>query len=109
MNTERKSFEMMDGDSKKIERSLDITDIRLYTVKETAAILKTNTNYVYDLIKRGLLPSLKLGSYKVRKESLYQFLLQYEGYDLTNPDNIVKLRDTEEMPYLQGNCESAGE
>ena len=32
----------------------------LYTVSETAKLLKTNTNYVYELIKLGFLPALKL-------------------------------------------------
>ena len=45
----------------------------LYTVAETAKLLKTNSNYVYELIKRGLLPALKLGSYKVRKTALTNF------------------------------------
>ena len=66
-------------------------EIRLYTVKETAEILKTNPNFVYDLIKRGLLPALKLGSLKVRKESLHKFLETYENYDLTNLDQISKI------------------
>ena len=52
---------------------------------------------MYTLIKTGLLPALKLGSYKIRKETLmrlypdgeagYKAFLKnkYEGYDLTNP------------------------
>lgn len=67
-------------------------DIKIYTVKETAEILKTNTNYVYDLIKRGMLPALKLGSYKIRKESLHKFLEEFENYDLTNLDEISKIK-----------------
>lgn len=63
----------------------------LYTVKETAEILKTNTNYVYDLIKKGLLPALKLGSLKIRKTSLLNFLEKYDGKDLTDLNNIKDL------------------
>lgn len=63
----------------------------LYTVKETAKILKTNTDYVYSLIKKGKLRCLKLGSYKIRKTTLEKFLLQYEGYDLSDLENIVPL------------------
>ena len=33
----------------------------LYTVTEVAEILKVGKNRVYDLIKAGLLPALKLG------------------------------------------------
>ena len=63
-------------------------DVKLYTVKETAGILKTNPNYVYDLIRHGLLPAIKLGSYKIRRESLYKFLSDFENSDLTNLDDI---------------------
>ncbi|WP_294363518.1 helix-turn-helix domain-containing protein [uncultured Clostridium sp.] len=65
----------------------------LYTVKETAKILKTNTDYVYALIKKGKLKCLKLGSYKIRKVALEEFLIQYEGYDLSNLDNVIPLEN----------------
>lgn len=64
----------------------------LYTVKEVSQIMHTNPTYVYRLIGSGLLPALKLGSYKVRKITLENFLEQYEGCDLTNPNNIAKLK-----------------
>ena len=64
----------------------------LYTVKEVASILKTNVNFVYELIKRGLLPAMKLGSYKIRKDALDRFLEKYEGYDLTDLKNIIGLK-----------------
>lgn len=57
----------------------------LYTVKEVSKIMRTNPTYVYKLIGSGKLPAIKLGSYKVREESLRHFLEQYEGYDLTDP------------------------
>ena len=65
----------------------------LYTVKEVSELLHTNPTYVYELIKAGLLPVLKLGSYKVRKESLNKFLADYEGKDLTDPNNISIIND----------------
>lgn len=71
----------------------------LYTVAETAKILKTNVSYVYKLIKKGLLPALKLGNYKIRKTSLLEFLEKNEGKDLTDLDNIQFLKgeyDTDE-------------
>lgn len=73
-----------EGDEKNME------DI-LYTVSETAKLLKTNPNYIYELIRRGLLPALKLGSLKIRKTSLIEFLKKYEGQDLTNLSNIKEL------------------
>jgi len=63
----------------------------LYTVTEVAKLIKSNTNYVYDLIKLGLLPALKLGSFKVRRTALLEFLEKYEGKDLTDPKHVVDL------------------
>ena len=57
----------------------------LYTVKEVAELLKTNIDYVHKLRKAGILPFLKIGQYKVRKQSLELFLERYEGKDLTDP------------------------
>jgi excisionase family DNA binding protein len=64
----------------------------LYTVKETATLLKTNANYIYKLIEKGLLPALKLGSLKIRRSSLLKFLEDNEGKDLTDLDNIQDLK-----------------
>ncbi len=64
----------------------------LYTVPEVAKLIKTNAAYVYSLIKAGLLPALKLGSYKIRREALLEFLEKYEGYDLTDPHDVHELR-----------------
>lgn len=63
----------------------------LYTVKEVSKILKSNQNYVYSLIKKGYLPALNLGSLKVRKVSLMQFLEKYDKKDLSNLNNIKDL------------------
>ena len=63
----------------------------LYTVKEVSTVLGINIHLVYDLIKRGLLPALKLGSLKVRKSSLEDFVAKYEGMDLSDLDNIKEL------------------
>ena len=63
----------------------------LYTVKEVSQIIHTNPSYVYQLINSGLLPVLKLGSYKVRHEALMTFLSKYEGYDLSDPGNVTRI------------------
>lgn len=63
----------------------------LYTVSEVAKLIKTNPAYVYKLIKKNLLPALKLGSYKIRRTALLKFLEKYEGYDLTDPEQIKQL------------------
>lgn len=62
----------------------------LYTIKEVSEILKTNVTYVHRLRKSGLLPCIKLGAYKVRKEALETFLERYEGYDLTDPESVTE-------------------
>ena len=46
---------------------------------------------VYKLMNSGLLPYLVLGRRKVRAATLETFLEKYEGYDITNPDNIQKI------------------
>jgi excisionase family DNA binding protein len=61
----------------------------LYTVKEVSELIHTNQAYVYSLIKAELLPVLKLGSYKIRRESLHKFLADFEGKDLTKPNEIA--------------------
>ncbi len=72
-------------------KGVSIENSILYTVKEVAALLKTNVDYVHKLRKAGLLPFLKLGQYKVRREALIEFLRCYEGKDLTDPFNIKEL------------------
>lgn len=76
----------------------------LYTVAEVAKLIKSNTTYVYSLIRAGLLPVLKLGSYKVRKASLLEFLERYEGKDLTDINNIVDLKT--EIPFTMEHMKS---
>ena len=63
----------------------------LYTVKETASVLGCNIHLVYDLINKGLLPAMKLGSLKIRLTSIEEFLEKYDGMDLTDLDNIIEL------------------
>ncbi len=71
---------------------METNDKILYTVKETAGTLGVNVHVIYNLIKKGLLPALKLGSMKVRKESIEAFVKKYEGMDLSDLDNITELK-----------------
>jgi len=61
-------------------------------VKEVSQLLKCNVDMVHKLRKAGLLPFMKLGQYKIRKEALDEFLKQYEGYDVTNPEDIKEIK-----------------
>ena len=69
----------------------------VYTVKELAALLKSNVDYIHNLRKSGVLPFIKLGFYKVRKEAVEEFLAKYEGKDLSDPFNIVDIADVEQQ------------
>ena len=63
----------------------------LLTVKEVSEILKTNVDYVHNLRKSGLLPFIKIGCYKCRKQALMEFLEDMEGMDITNPYKVREL------------------
>ena len=63
----------------------------LYTVPEVAKLLKTSQGLVYRLIKAKKLSALKLGALKVRRSTILKFLEDYEGYDISDPNNITEL------------------
>lgn len=65
----------------------------VYTVDEVAEILRCAPNYVRKLIKSGKLKCMKLGHIKVRKSTLEEFLEKYEGYDMTDPANPIRLEE----------------
>lgn len=65
--------------------------VQLYTVKEISRIIHTNPSYVYGLIRKGFLPAMKLGSYKIREEALQKFLQQAEGMNLTDLNDVKEL------------------
>jgi len=67
----------------------------IYTVKEVATILRSSPNYIYRLIEKGYLPAIKLGSIKVLKSSLEDFLSINEGNDLSDLNNVKKLSSKE--------------
>lgn len=46
----------------------------VYTVREVATLLKVNRNFVYDLIKRGELKAIIIGSIKIRHEDLEAYI-----------------------------------
>ena len=73
------------------ERYDKITDVELLTVKEVSTVLKVNVHKVYNLINSGVLPALKLGSLKIRRQALNEFLAKYEGKNLDDLNNIREL------------------
>lgn len=73
------------------EKRFDNPQELLYTISETAKLLKINKNFVYILINQGHLKSIKLGCRKVTRKSLLEFLDKYDGL---NFDEILAC-DTE--------------
>ena len=63
----------------------------IYTVQETAKILHSSPNYIYELVKKGKLKAVKLKSIKILKSTLENFLKENEGNDLSDIDNIRKI------------------
>ncbi|MBQ3408625.1 MAG: helix-turn-helix domain-containing protein [Clostridia bacterium] len=63
----------------------------IYTVPEVAKLLHSSPNYIYLLIEKGFLPAIKLGSIKVLKTSLEKFLIDNQGQDLSDIDNVKEL------------------
>ena len=46
----------------------------LLSVSEVAKMLKVNRNFVYKIINNGELEAVKIGSIKVKKEALNQYI-----------------------------------
>lgn len=75
-----------------IQKQKNIENERLiYTVPEVAKLLHSSPNYIYLLIEKGFLPAIKLGSIKILKSTLEKFLLENEGKDLSNINNIRRI------------------
>lgn len=69
-------------------KNIDSDEKMIYTVKEVSKILCINRNCVYNLINAGVIKTIKIGRIKITKNSLMAFLINYDGYDLTDLDNI---------------------
>lgn len=46
----------------------------LYTVSEVAKLLRVNRNFVYNLINKGELEAVRVGSIKITEDALKQYL-----------------------------------
>ena len=73
-----------------------MNDRLIYTVQEVARLLHSSPNYIYELINKGYLPAIKLGSMKVLKSSLEKFLIVNEGNYLSDLNNIKRINKKEE-------------
>lgn len=65
----------------------------LLSVADTAKRLgmPSNRNFIYELIEKGLLKSIKFKSLKIRNSEINRFLEWAEGKDLSDLDNIKDL------------------
>lgn len=68
------------------------TDV-LYTPHEVQQILRIGRNTIYSLLKSGILPSMKIGGYKIRKSELEAFVEKYQGFNLSDLKHITKVTD----------------
>lgn len=68
-------------------------DDYLLSVADAAKSLgiKSDRNYVYELVKKGYLKAIKLKSLKIRNSELDRFMEEYDGKDLSDLDNIKDL------------------
>lgn len=78
-----------------MDKNIDNDNELLYTISEVAVLLKVNRNYVYSLINKGYLRSIKLGCRKITRKSLLQFLEKYDGSDL---DELSVTNDVNDTP-----------
>lgn len=63
---------------------------KLLTVVEVSGILNISRNRVYELIKSGLLPAIRIGSYKISESALDEFMNSFTGMDISDPYHVVK-------------------
>ena len=69
-------------------------ELELLSVKEVSTILGTNQETVRVLIRKGIIRGIILGSTKVSKQEVINFLKDYAGKDLSDMDNIVDIETT---------------
>lgn len=68
-------------------------ELYLLTVKEVAERLRVNVNYVYELIKKGHIEALRLGSMKITNAELDRFISNASGNDFSDLENVVPLEN----------------
>ncbi|MBC5629841.1 helix-turn-helix domain-containing protein [Clostridium sp. NSJ-6] len=63
--------------------------MELLTISEVASRLKINVNLVYKLIKAGHIKALKLGCLKVTSIEFERFLVEANGKDFSDLNNVT--------------------
>lgn len=62
---------------------------RLIGVAEASKILSMSKARLYNIIKAGLIPAVKAGSYKIRESAIDEFIKGFDGMDISDPFNVV--------------------
>lgn len=65
--------------------------MKLYKIVEVAEVLGTTKQRVYNLIRAGHIQALKLGDLKVTSFELERFIIDANGKDFTDLDNVSEL------------------
>ncbi|MEG2342467.1 MAG: helix-turn-helix domain-containing protein [Bacilli bacterium] len=65
--------------------------MKIYSVEETAKIIKTSKETVYKLINRKMLVALKLKSLKVPEYAIEEFFRRYQFMDLSDLEKITEM------------------
>lgn len=65
--------------------------MKLYKIIEVAEILGTNKQRVYKLIRSKHLTALKLGDLKVSSYELERFIIEANGKDFSDLENVKDL------------------
>lgn len=69
----------------------------LLSVKEAKMVLDvTSDKQIYDLINKGLLDYLIIGSKKIRRSTLDAFMAKYEGCDLNKILSEISANDVQQ-------------
>lgn len=79
-----------------VENNL-VAEVKLvYSVAEVATILGVNRNKTYELIEAGVIKAIKFGKTRITLDSVLTFLKNYDGYDLSNLEEIKLIKDYKE-------------
>lgn len=65
--------------------------MELFTVMEVAKKLKTTKQKVYQLIRMGHIQALKLGDLKITSFELERFIVEANGKDYSDLENVKEL------------------
>lgn len=84
----------------------------LHTIPEARALLRVETRKIYELIDKGFLAAICIGGGRkrmIRRVSIMRFLADYDGYDLSDLDNIKPIVSKKETTLAATSAVSGNE